>query len=91
MALLRLEQAGKCYLDGAGEVWALQQASLTLEAGEIGVLLGPSGSGKSTLLSLAGCLARPTTGLVEVAGKVVSKLPEHLPAPGALRYACAGG
>jgi putative ABC transport system ATP-binding protein len=38
------------------------------------VLLGPSGSGKTTLLNLLGCLDRPDTGKVTVAGTDVNSL-----------------
>ncbi len=38
------------------------------------VLLGPSGSGKTTLLNLIGCIDRPETGDVVVAGRRVNEL-----------------
>lgn len=70
--LVRLSKAEKDY--GAGEIGvkAVQQASLTLEAGEFVLLQGPSGSGKTTLLSLMGCLLKPTSGRVCICGHDVT-------------------
>lgn len=55
---------------------ALQQVSLTIEAGEFLSIAGPSGSGKTTLLNLIGCVDTPTSGTVSVAGQDTSKLSE---------------
>ena len=46
------------------EVKALRDVNLTLDAGDITVILGPSGSGKSTLLTLLGGLSSPSEGRV---------------------------
>lgn len=59
------------------EMRAVADVSLAIPAGSVAVLKGPSGSGKSTLLSLVGCMARPTSGRVTVAGREVSRLPER--------------
>jgi len=59
------------------EVEALINATFTVQQGEVVVLKGPSGSGKSSLLSLVGCMARPTSGSIHVAGRDVAKLPER--------------
>ncbi|MBB5842544.1 phosphonate transport system ATP-binding protein [Conyzicola lurida] len=57
-----------------GKTRALQGVSLTIEQGEIVVLLGLSGSGKSTLLRHFDGLETPTSGSVEVLGEDVSAL-----------------
>ncbi|MDP2733855.1 MAG: ABC transporter ATP-binding protein [Hoeflea sp.] len=59
----------KIYRTGDVEVRALNGVDLTLEAGEMAVLLGPSGSGKSTLLNIVGGLDRPTSGSVKFKGE----------------------
>jgi NitT/TauT family transport system ATP-binding protein len=52
-----------------GPMTALDNISLTIQPGEFVSLIGPSGCGKSTLLRIVGDLIRPTSGVVEVAGK----------------------
>ncbi len=56
---------------------AVAGVSLEIAAGDAVVLKGPSGSGKTSLLSLIGCMSRPTSGRVVVAGEEVSRLPER--------------
>ena len=63
----------KVYRSGDVEVRALNGVDLTLEAGEMAVMLGPSGSGKSTLLNIIGGLDRPTTGSVRFKGEELSE------------------
>jgi putative ABC transport system ATP-binding protein len=59
------------------EVQAVRDADFSIAAGELAVLKGPSGSGKTSLLSLIGCMARPTSGRIQVNGQDVAKLPER--------------
>jgi len=53
---------------GAARVAALRGVSLTLNGGELTLLMGPSGSGKTTLLSILGCMLTPTEGTVRICG-----------------------
>jgi putative ABC transport system ATP-binding protein len=78
MPLIELEQVSKTFHPRQpDEMHAVIDVSLAVEPGAAVVLKGPSGSGKSTLLSLIGCMARPTSGRVMVAGRDVGRLPER--------------
>ena len=59
---------------GAGKVRALKGVSLSLNAGELTLLMGPSGSGKTTLLSILGCILTPSDGTLTVAEQSTSGL-----------------
>jgi putative ABC transport system ATP-binding protein len=64
---------------GAGKVRALKGVGLSLNPGELTLLMGPSGSGKTTLLSIMGCILAPTEGTVTIAGESTEGLdPEGL-------------
>jgi NitT/TauT family transport system ATP-binding protein len=67
MSVVKLEGLTKTF--PRGNVTALQDITLSIEAGEFVSLIGPSGCGKSTLLRVVGDLVPPTTGTVEVNGK----------------------
>ena len=58
----------------ASEVWALRDVSVHVEPGEAVGLVGRNGSGKSTLLRLVSEIIRPTSGRIEVGGRVASLL-----------------
>ncbi|HZA02728.1 MAG TPA: ABC transporter ATP-binding protein [Hyphomicrobiaceae bacterium] len=69
----------KDFRQGATKVRALDSVTLTLNAGELTLLMGPSGSGKTTLLSILGCILTGTSGTVRIAGETVDGLePERL-------------
>ena len=59
---------------GAGLVTALKGVSLELVPGELTLLMGPSGSGKTTLLSILGCIMKPTSGTIRLAGMSIDGL-----------------
>jgi len=54
--------------DGAGRMLALDHVNLRVDAGELVGIIGPSGAGKSSLLAVAGALAAPTSGQIQVLG-----------------------
>ncbi|MCB9762822.1 MAG: ABC transporter ATP-binding protein [Alphaproteobacteria bacterium] len=72
--VLRAEQVWRTYRQGALEVHALRDLSVSIHAGDFAVLAGPSGSGKTTLLNLFGALDVPTQGQVWVDGEDLSRL-----------------
>ncbi|HEY1927426.1 MAG TPA: ABC transporter ATP-binding protein [Caulobacteraceae bacterium] len=73
----RLRDVTKSYKVGRTEVRALRGVSLEVEAQRFTMLVAPSGSGKTTLLNLLGCIDRPTSGVVEIAGQAVAELSEN--------------
>jgi putative ABC transport system ATP-binding protein len=74
--ILETHAVTKIYGEGAGRVVALDSVSLSLQRGQMLLIMGPSGSGKTTLLSVMGCILRPTSGRVVVDGQDVSELGE---------------
>jgi multiple sugar transport system ATP-binding protein len=58
-----------------GGVVAVRDISLTVEPGELVVLVGPSGCGKSTTLRMVAGLEAVTCGEVRIAGRLVTGLP----------------
>ena len=62
---------------GVPPVFALRDANLTINRGEMVAVVGPSGSGKSTLLNILGLLDEPTAGTVWLDGHDISTLSEQ--------------
>jgi putative ABC transport system ATP-binding protein len=71
MSVLELRSISRSYGRGAGQVDALSDVNLAVEAGELVAVMGPSGSGKSTLLTIAGTLEEPSSGDVLIDGVAV--------------------
>ncbi len=59
------------------EFVAIEGVTLSIEFNRVTVIRGPSGSGKTTLLSLIGCMVRPTSGRITLAGREITSLPER--------------
>jgi urea transport system ATP-binding protein len=56
---------------------ALNELTLSLEAGELRCLVGPNGAGKTTLMDVITGKTRPDSGKVHFAGRDITGLPEH--------------
>ena len=69
---ITLKNATKKYGEGETLVYALDHTDLTVEKGEICVILGPSGSGKSTLLNMLGGLDKLDEGEISIDGRDIS-------------------
>ena len=74
MAILKLTDICKDYVQGKEPVRVLKNVNLTVEQGEYLAIMGPSGSGKTTLMNLIGCLDVPTSGVMELDGKDLKDL-----------------
>ncbi len=78
--LVEIDQLTKRY---RGKIYANDQISLTVDAGEVFGLLGPNGAGKTTLVSQVVGLVTPTSGRITIAGKDIVAHPAFA------RQACA--
>ncbi len=56
------------------EIWALKDVSFDVEVGEVVGVIGSNGAGKSTLFKILSRITRPTTGNIDIYGRVGSLL-----------------
>ena len=75
--IVELKNVTKTYLSGEKEFNALNNINLSINKGELVVILGPSGAGKSTLLNLIGGMDTPTNGEIIISGENISKYNEN--------------
>jgi len=72
--IIELKNVFKTYAQGAVEVPALKNISMSVYEGDYLAIMGPSGSGKSTLMNIIGCLDEPTSGSYNFDGDSVLAL-----------------
>lgn len=75
--VIEVQHAVKIYGMGDSKIYALDDVSLTIHAGEYVAIMGPSGSGKSTLMNILGALDIMTSGKYFLDGIEVSSMDEN--------------
>lgn len=60
-----------------GEFQALKDINVAIPQGKLAILKGRSGSGKTTLMNIIGALDQPTSGTVEIDGRLVGKMSDR--------------
>ena len=69
---VRFDHVKKTYRMGEVEIHALQDATFTVDRGELCVIVGPSGAGKTTLLNILGGMDTLTDGRITLGDEVIS-------------------
>ena len=77
MAILKLTDICKDYMQGKEPMRVLKNINLTVEQGDYLAIMGPSGSGKTTLMNIIGCLDVPTSGEYELDGHNLKDLSDN--------------
>ena len=72
--LLEVKALSKKYGEGDNAFYAVDHVDMSVNEGEICVILGQSGSGKSTLLNIIGGIETADSGSVLIDGKDLTKL-----------------
>lgn len=75
--VLELDAVGHRYGSGDAAVQALHNLTVSVDRGEVVLMMGPSGGGKTTALLIMGLLLTPTSGVVRVGGRRVDALSER--------------
>lgn len=72
--LRRLRELNKFQIEDESIYWALKNVSFDVKEGEVLGIIGKNGAGKSTLLKILSRITEPTTGKIEIRGRVASLL-----------------
>lgn len=73
---LEISGIRKSFGEGESKIEVLKGIDLSIEKGEICVLLGPSGSGKSTLLNIIGGIDNADSGYISINGEKTAEMNE---------------
>ena len=76
MSFVEIKGLKKSYGEGEAKAFVLKGVDISIEKGELCVLLGPSGSGKSTLLNIIGGIDDADEGYVSIDGEKTADMSE---------------
>ncbi len=77
MPFIEFSDVRKTYRMGDVEVHAVDGMDLSIERGELCVIVGPSGAGKTTVLNMLGGMDTVTSGTITLDGRCVSSFSER--------------
>lgn len=72
MSYIEFQNISKEYNTGGNSIFALKDASFSVEKGELAIILGASGAGKTTALNILGGMDTATSGHVMVDGSDIT-------------------
>jgi osmoprotectant transport system ATP-binding protein len=75
--MIEIDHVTKAFGRNGDRTVAVDDLTLTVEAGEVVALVGSSGSGKTTTLRMINRLIEPTSGRITIDGRDVTQLPTH--------------
>ena len=76
--MLKLDNMNKIFNEATpDEKIALDQINLVLQPGDFVTVIGSNGAGKSTMMNMISGALTPDFGVIEIASKDVTKLPEY--------------
>jgi putative ABC transport system ATP-binding protein len=75
--MLEVKHLTKTFASGSGPVTAVNDVTFDIPDSCFASVIGRSGSGKTTLLALLGSLDKPTSGMITINGKDLTKLGDH--------------
>lgn len=75
--LIQVKGVDRIFPVPGGEFQALKDINVNIPQGSLAILKGRSGSGKTTLMNIIGALDQPTSGTVEIDGRLVAKMSDR--------------